>query len=58
MAIIAQERNIGLGLGSQRAAIVNPELRDTYDVVRENAPNCLLVGNIGEQFGAFSRTTV
>ncbi|WP_297980973.1 type 2 isopentenyl-diphosphate Delta-isomerase [uncultured Methanobrevibacter sp.] len=47
LAIIAQERNIGLGLGSQRAAIVNPELRDTYDVVRENAPDALILGNIG-----------
>ncbi|MBQ6813321.1 MAG: type 2 isopentenyl-diphosphate Delta-isomerase [Methanobrevibacter sp.] len=47
LAITAQNRNIGLGLGSQRAAIVNPELRDTYDVVRENAPDALILGNIG-----------
>lgn len=47
LAIIAESRNIGLGLGSQRAAIVNPELRDTYDVVRENAPDALILGNIG-----------
>ena len=47
LATVAESRNIGLGLGSQRAAIVNPELRDTYDVVRENAPNALILGNIG-----------
>ena len=47
LATIAEEKQIGLGLGSQRAAIVNPELRDTYDVVREHAPTALVLGNIG-----------
>ena len=36
-----------MGVGSQRAACEHPELADTYTVVRENAPDCLLVGNIG-----------
>ena len=47
LAIVAQQKNIGLGVGSQRAAIEHPELVDTYTVVRDNAPDCLLVGNIG-----------
>lgn len=47
LAIAAEEKNIALGVGSQRAAIEHPELADTYTVVRENAPDCLLVGNIG-----------
>lgn len=47
LAIAAENNNIGLGVGSQRAACEHPELQDTYAVVRENAPNCLLVGNIG-----------
>lgn len=47
LAISAQEKNIALGVGSQRAGVEHPELADTYDVVRENAPDCLLVGNIG-----------
>lgn len=47
LAIAAENNNIALGVGSQRAACVHPELEDTYTVVRENAPNCLLVGNIG-----------
>ena len=47
LAIAAEEMNIALGVGSQRAAIEHPELADTYTVVRENAPDCLLVGNIG-----------
>lgn len=47
LAIAAEEKNIALGVGSQRAAIEHPELADTYTVVREKAPDCLLVGNIG-----------
>ncbi len=47
LATVAEEKQIGLGVGSQRAAIVNPELRDTYDVVREYAPSALVLGNIG-----------
>ena len=47
LAIAAEENNIALGVGSQRAACEHPELEDTYTVVRDNAPDCLLVGNIG-----------
>ena len=47
LAIVAEEKQIGLGVGSQRAAIVNSDLRDTYDVVREYAPSALVLGNIG-----------
>ena len=47
LAIAAESKNIALGVGSQRAACEHPELADTYEVVRENAPDCLLVGNIG-----------
>ena len=44
LAIAAENNNIALGVGSQRAACEHPELEDTYTVVRENAPDCLLVG--------------
>ena len=47
LAIAAEENKIALGVGSQRAACEHPELEDTYSVVRDNAPDCLLVGNIG-----------
>lgn len=47
LAIVAESKKIGLGLGSQRAAIVNPDLNDTYTIVRDYAPNALLLGNIG-----------
>ena len=47
LAIASENHNIALGVGSQRAACEHPELEDTYTIVRDNAPNCLLVGNIG-----------
>ena len=47
LAHAAKKFNIGLGLGSQRAAVENPELASTYTVARKEAPNSLLIGNIG-----------
>ncbi|MCC7551767.1 MAG: type 2 isopentenyl-diphosphate Delta-isomerase [Methanobacterium sp.] len=43
----AQKFSIGMGLGSQRAAVENPELISTYKVAREAAPDAFLIGNIG-----------
>jgi isopentenyl-diphosphate delta-isomerase len=47
LARSAQKLNIGMGLGSQRAAVENPELTSTYKVAREAAPDAFLIGNIG-----------
>lgn len=47
LAKAAEDMQIAIGLGSQRAAVENPSLQDTYDVVRDNAPSTLVVGNIG-----------
>ncbi len=47
LAKAAQEHNIGIGVGSQRAAVENKELIPTYSVVRENAPSTFVIGNIG-----------
>ena len=47
LARAAGKLNIGMGVGSQRAAIENPELVPTYTVVREEAPSSFLIGNIG-----------
>jgi isopentenyl-diphosphate delta-isomerase len=47
LARAAEQLNIGLGMGSQRAAIENPNLRSTYTVMREEAPSIFLIGNIG-----------
>ena len=47
LAKAADKLNIGMGVGSQRAAIENPELAPTYTVVRDEAPDSFILGNIG-----------
>ena len=36
-----------MGVGSQRAALENPSLADTFSVVRDEAPHAFLVANLG-----------
>ncbi|GAB6056107.1 type 2 isopentenyl-diphosphate Delta-isomerase [Methanobacterium movens] len=47
LARAAEKMGIGMGVGSQRAAVENPELTSTYTIAREEAPSALLIGNIG-----------
>jgi len=47
LARAAEHFGLAMGVGSQRAALVAPELAGTYAVVREQAPNALLIANIG-----------
>ena len=47
LALAAQKHQLGLGVGSQRAAIENPSLADTFSIVRETAPDAFIVGNLG-----------
>jgi isopentenyl-diphosphate Delta-isomerase len=47
LARAAEQYGLALGVGSQRAAIVNPDVASTYAVTRENAPNAFLIANIG-----------
>lgn len=47
LARAAEELQIGMGVGSQRAAVENPELESTYTVVRDEAPSTFIIGNIG-----------
>jgi isopentenyl-diphosphate delta-isomerase len=47
LARAAERHGLAMGVGSQRAALRNPDLAHTYGVVREQAPNALLIGNIG-----------
>lgn len=46
LAMAAQKCGLGMGVGSQRAMLLHPELTDTYRV-RDVAPDILLLANIG-----------
>ncbi|MEM2924451.1 MAG: type 2 isopentenyl-diphosphate Delta-isomerase [Methanocellales archaeon] len=47
LAKAAEELGIGIGVGSQRAALENSSLEDTYRVVRDYAPSAFIYGNLG-----------
>jgi isopentenyl-diphosphate delta-isomerase len=47
LARAAEQYGIGMGVGSQRAALENPALSDTFSVVRDEAPHAFLVANLG-----------
>ncbi|MHA2225782.1 MAG: type 2 isopentenyl-diphosphate Delta-isomerase [Candidatus Hodarchaeales archaeon] len=42
-----EQTKIGMGVGSQRAALENENVRESFNVVREKAPDSLIIGNIG-----------
>jgi isopentenyl-diphosphate Delta-isomerase len=47
LAKAANHFGIGMGVGSQRAALENPDLEGTFSVVRDEAPDAFLVANLG-----------
>lgn len=47
LADVAEDKQIGIGVGSQRIAIDQPETVPTFTIVRENAPTTFVMGNIG-----------
>jgi len=47
IAEAVEELGLGMGVGSQRAAIEDKRLEKTFAVVREKAPNAFLIANIG-----------
>lgn len=46
IAAVAEELNIAMGVGSQRAALLDPSLRGSFEVVRDHSPP-LVLANIG-----------
>src|SRR5437660_1483582 len=47
LARAAEAYGLSLGVGSQRAAIVNPEVASSYAITRQHAPHAFLIANIG-----------
>jgi isopentenyl-diphosphate delta-isomerase len=47
LAEAAARHGLGIGVGSQRAALRDPSLRHTYAVVRERAPKAFVIANVG-----------
>jgi isopentenyl-diphosphate delta-isomerase len=47
IAEAVEELGIGMGVGSQRAALENPKLEWTYSIVRKKAPTAFILANIG-----------
>lgn len=43
----AEQMKIGIGVGSQRAALEDLDTRESFEIVRKNAPSVLKIGNIG-----------
>ncbi|ABR54958.1 isopentenyl-diphosphate delta-isomerase, type 2 [Methanococcus vannielii SB] len=46
IAVAIEELNLGMGVGSQRAGILKPDLIDTYSIVRDYTSS-LVIGNLG-----------
>src|SRR2546426_3222905 len=46
LARAAERYGLALGVGSQRAAIVNPDVASSYAVTRQHAPHAFLIANI------------
>ncbi len=47
LAIAANELNIPIGVGSQRQALENKLYHNSYKVLRQNAPDIPVIGNLG-----------
>jgi len=47
IAEAVEELGLGMGVGSQRAALENLKFERTYSIVRKKAPNAFILANIG-----------
>jgi len=47
LALAAEHFGIGMGVGSQRAALENEDLQDSFTIVRDSAPHAFLCANLG-----------
>jgi len=51
LAIIARETGLAMATGSVSAAVKDPSLKDTFEIVREVNPNGLVFANLGAGHG-------
>ncbi|MGQ4911042.1 MAG: type 2 isopentenyl-diphosphate Delta-isomerase [Candidatus Thorarchaeota archaeon] len=58
LAVAAEELGIPIGVGSQRAAVEDPSLADTFSIVRESAPSVPVIANIGATHVDFAQDAV
>ena len=47
IAEAVENMHLGMGVGSQRAAIENPKFAETFSIARKKAPTAFLIANIG-----------
>jgi isopentenyl-diphosphate delta-isomerase len=47
LASAAEELGVGIGVGSQRAAIDDPSQEESFRIVRDKAPDAFIYGNVG-----------
>ncbi len=58
LAEAAEALHIPIGVGSQRAAIEDPTLADTFRVIRDNAPTVPVIANIGATHVEFASSAI
>jgi isopentenyl-diphosphate delta-isomerase len=49
LAVACREEGVALGVGSQRQILENSQHLDSYRIVRQSAPDNVIVGNIGAE---------
>ena len=47
MARAVEKLGLGMGVGSQRAAVEDPKVERTFRIARDEAPNAFIIANIG-----------
>ncbi|MDI6841958.1 type 2 isopentenyl-diphosphate Delta-isomerase [Methanothermobacter wolfeii] len=58
LARAARELGVALALGSQRAGVEHPELAGTYSIARSEAPEAMIIGNIGSSHTEYAERAV
>ncbi|TFF91103.1 type 2 isopentenyl-diphosphate Delta-isomerase [Candidatus Thorarchaeota archaeon] len=58
LAAAAEELGLPIGVGSQRAAVEDPSLDDTFKIVRDTAPSVPVLANIGATHVEYAQEAV